>query len=196
MAPQTPPAQLAAEAAAALGWNPQFVYKQWALETGNFTSKLWVTDNNPAGIKWYPGMTYGTQGSPAPDGGYYARFADPVQGYVQFVKSNPRYSAVGSDPTVAGEAQRIQAAGWATDPNYAAKIVATPGPGPSGTSGTTDTGTSNAGGFAAPSWTRPVSVISASLYTLLGIGVVLLGIWILFNPLADISSAIRSAVRR
>jgi flagellum-specific peptidoglycan hydrolase FlgJ len=114
---------LAQQAATQLGWNPTFVLKQWALETGNFTSRLYKNDNNIAGIKWYPGMTYGTKGSAAPDGGNYAHFSDPVTGYVNFVKNNPRYSNVKNSQDVYTEAKTIAADGWATDPNYASKIM-------------------------------------------------------------------------
>jgi flagellum-specific peptidoglycan hydrolase FlgJ len=114
---------LAGQAAKSLGWNPDFIMAQWSLETGNFSSKVWKIDNNAAGIKWYPGMKYGTKGTAASDGGYYAHFSDPVTGYVNFVDNNPRYSNVSNYSTVAGEAQAVKNDGWATDPNYVSKIL-------------------------------------------------------------------------
>jgi LysM repeat protein len=115
--------ELAQEAADQLGWNEEFIKKQWALETGHFTSSVWINDHNPAGIKFYDGMDYGTKGSAASDGGHYAHFDDPVIGYVNFVKKNPRYSNVKNSLDVYTEAKTIAADGWATDPAYADKIM-------------------------------------------------------------------------
>lgn len=114
---------LAHKAAAALGWNAEFIQRQWTLETGHFKSNAWIIDHNPAGIKYYEGMTFGTKGIEANDGGHYAHFDDPAEGYIQFVKHNPRYSHVGDTQDPYFEAQNIAKSGWATDPHYADKIM-------------------------------------------------------------------------
>lgn len=114
---------LAKQAAEELGWDAGFIERQWTLETAHFTSHVWLTDNNPAGIKWYPAMTYGTKGSAANDGGFYAHFDNPVDGYVNFVKHNPRYSNVADSKDPYIEAETIAKDGWATDPDYAKKIM-------------------------------------------------------------------------
>lgn len=51
---------------------------------------------------------------------YHAAFAD----YARLISNNPRYSGVVSATTPAQAAQALQRGGYATDPNYAAKLVA------------------------------------------------------------------------
>lgn len=179
---------LAQQAASQLGWNPTFVANQWALETGNFTSHVWKTDNNPAGIKWYPGMTYGTKGTAAPDGGYYAKFSDPVNGYVNFVKNNSRYNNVGNsqDPTI--EAQTIAKDGWATDPNYASKVMHVK---VNGNPTFSPNGSTMA--FGLPDIP---GIITKTLGVIVGAGIIFLGIWIAMNPFADLTSAITSTLKQ
>lgn len=187
---------LAKQAASQLGWNPQFVEKQWALETGNFSSNVWKSDNNPAGIKWYPGMTYGTKGTAASDGGYYAKFSNPVEGYVQFVNNNKRYSNVKNYSTVQGEAQAIKNDGWATDPNYVKKILSE---NPNGNQSVTvdSSTTQDSTGltdttFGLPSASSIGKIVSQGLGILVGAGIIFMGIYITMNPLSDLSSAIYS----
>lgn len=185
---------LAQAAATQLGWNPQFIADQWALETGNFSSNLFLNYNNPAGIKWYPGMTYGTKGPAAPDGGYYANFSNPVTGYVNFVKSNPRYSNVSSSSTVAGEAALIKSDGWATDPNYVSKIT---GVNANLNAQITSAGIANGSTATAISGTGPTGnlltnfsgYMQAFLGVAAGIGIVLLGVWVALNPFSDLTTA-------
>lgn len=44
-------------------------------ESANFTSNVFVTDNNPIGYKYYEGSLWQSgRGIKAPDGGYYAKF--------------------------------------------------------------------------------------------------------------------------
>lgn len=53
----------------------------------------------------------------------YASVAESVYDYADFLQSNPRYREVGADGSdVAAFARSIAAAGYATDPEYAAKI--------------------------------------------------------------------------
>jgi flagellar protein FlgJ len=54
----------------------------------------------------------------------YSSYAEAFQDYAHMISSNPRYSAVlqqGGDAN--GMAQAVQKAGYATDPNYADKLV-------------------------------------------------------------------------
>lgn len=184
---------LAQKAAAQLGWNATFIQNQWALETGNFSSHVWKADNNPAGIKWYPGMTYGTKGTPAADGGYYAKFSDPVIGYVNFVKHNPRYSNVGNSKDPYIEAQTIAKDGWATDPNYAKKVMGVK---------VSANQVVDVGAGAIPvtqtSFGLPdvPGLISQALGILVGAGLVFLGIWIAMNPFSDLTTAITSTIKQ
>lgn len=186
---------LAQKAASQLGWSPVFVANQWALETGNFTSHVWKVDNNPAGVKWYPGMTYGTKGTAASDGGYYAHFSDPVTGYVNFVQHNHRYSNVGNSKDPYIEAQTIAKDGWATDPNYAAKVMHMKVNGNKAvdvSSNGTIPGLTNTG-FGL---SDVPNLLSKALGILVGAAIVVLGIWVAMNPLADLSSAITSTIKQ
>lgn len=172
----------AQQAANNLHWNPDVVLAQWELETGHFTSSVFQQDHNLAGIKWVnparnPGAT--GPGRKASDGGYYAHYntvADGVQGYIHFVGANPRYANVSSTQDARAEAQLLHQDGWATDPGYADKIMATIGGGSSsapitqtngngGGISVTNTGVStptpSAGAF--PSGTDIISIIDQAL---------------------------------
>jgi flagellum-specific peptidoglycan hydrolase FlgJ len=115
------------------GWDSGLIYAQWVLETGNFTSSVFVKDHNLAGIKWVsarnnPGAS--GPGVKANDGGYYAHYPNlsaGVQGYVNFIKANPRYANVKTGKTTAEQAQLLKNDGWATDPNYVSKVLSIAG---------------------------------------------------------------------
>jgi hypothetical protein len=189
---------LAKTAAQQLGWNPIFVQKQWALETGNFKSNAWKMDNNPAGIKWYPGMAFGTKGIAASDGGNYAHFSDPVTGYVQFVKHNQRYSNVSNSQDPATEAQTIARDGWATDPNYASKVMGMTVNGSQPVNIPPNSSSSTIPGLQQTAFGLPniPDLVSKSLGVIIGAGIVFLGIWVAMNPLSDLSTAIISAAKQ
>jgi flagellar protein FlgJ len=54
----------------------------------------------------------------------YDSYADSFRDYAQFMRSNPRYESVlANAQDVAGFAQGLQRAGYATDPHYAAKLT-------------------------------------------------------------------------
>ncbi|HEV2609541.1 MAG TPA: flagellar assembly peptidoglycan hydrolase FlgJ [Noviherbaspirillum sp.] len=54
----------------------------------------------------------------------YDSYADAFRDYARLLKNNPRYEKVLANATdVAGFAQGLQKAGYATDPNYAAKLT-------------------------------------------------------------------------
>lgn len=111
------------------GWDSGLIYAQWVLETGNFTSSVFKKDNNLAGIKWVsaknnPGAS--GPGSAANDGGRYAHYSNlamGVQGYINFIQANKRYSNVKTGKTLKDQATLVRQDGWATDPDYVAKVV-------------------------------------------------------------------------
>jgi hypothetical protein len=116
----------AKRAAKELGWLPEVIYSQWALETGWFKSNNFLTNNNIAGQTWYEGCGYpkGTRRSAA-EGGYYIKYPDPVIGYVNFITSNlKRYGHVKDFKTPLEQFQAIKEGGWATDPFYVSKLTA------------------------------------------------------------------------
>jgi collagenase-like PrtC family protease len=111
------------DAAKELGWLPQTIFSQWALETGWFKSFNYVHNNNIAGQTWYQACKF-PKGSARQEGGYYIKYDDPVVGYVSFVRANARrYAKVKEGKTVAEQVKALKEAGWATDPDYVNKVM-------------------------------------------------------------------------
>lgn len=116
----------AKRAAGILGWFPETVYSQWALETGWFKSNNFKSNNNIAGQTWYEGCGY-PKGTPRSqrEGGFYIKYPDPVTGYIDFITRNSRrYGKVKEFRTVEGQFQAIKDAGWAVDDAYVTKLIA------------------------------------------------------------------------
>jgi flagellar protein FlgJ len=142
--------QWASYASQQTGWDAGLIYAQWSLETGNFTSSVFVKDHNLAGIKWAsaknnPGAS--GPGSKASDGGYYAHYpslSQGVQGYVNFIKANPRYANVKTGKNIREQATLLKNDGWATDPDYVNKVLRIAG-------GSGDVSASNIGDSSVPS---------------------------------------------
>jgi collagenase-like PrtC family protease len=112
-------------AAQELGWLPQTIFSQWALETGWFKSYNYTHNNNIAGQTWYKGCGYPI-GSPRPaeEGGNYIQYPDPVLGYVAFIKANlRRYGKVKEGKTVSEQVKALKDGGWAADPDYVSKVM-------------------------------------------------------------------------
>lgn len=124
----------AQRAAAQLGVAPEALVAQAALESG--WGKSVGGDNNLFGIKagsgWH-GAVRTLQTSEYRDGRMqresaafrsYASIGDSFDDYAKLLKSNPRYAAaLGAGSDTARFAGALQKAGYATDPNYAAKIA-------------------------------------------------------------------------
>lgn len=124
----------AQRAAAQLGVAPEALVAQAALESG--WGKYVGANNNLFGIKASPGW-HGSvrtlQTSEYRDGRMqresasfrsYASIGESFDDYAKLIKSNPRYAAaLGAGNDTARFASALQKAGYATDPNYAAKIA-------------------------------------------------------------------------
>ena len=111
----------AKKAGAIVGWFPTVILAQWQVETGNFSSSNFVNNNNIAGQTWREYMPEFMKGTarPTAEGGYYIKYDDAVDGYVDFIKKNPRYSNVCTMKTEEAQIREIAARGWAVDPMYA-----------------------------------------------------------------------------
>jgi peptidoglycan hydrolase-like protein with peptidoglycan-binding domain len=111
---------LANVAAKKIRWFPETIYTQWVWETGHFTSYNFLANNNIAGQTWYEGCGH-LRGTPRPssEGGFYIKYNDPVQGYVDFIQKNHRYDNIKNGKTVEEQIDLIAKAGWAVDPRYA-----------------------------------------------------------------------------
>lgn len=117
----------AKKASSIVGWFPTVILAQWQHETGNFSSPNFVNNNNIAGQTWRDYMPEFMKGTARPkaEGGYYIKYDDAVDGYTDFIQSNKRYSHVKDERTEEGQIRAIAAAGWAVDPEYAAKLINT-----------------------------------------------------------------------
>ena len=129
----------AVDASAALGVSPHVLLAQAALETGWGKHELQGADgkshnlfNIKAGKNW-TGATVSTDvteyvnGKPVQQAANfkaYASYGEAFADYARLLKSNPRYSAAieqGGD--AAAFARGLQSGGYATDPQYAEKIM-------------------------------------------------------------------------
>jgi hypothetical protein len=63
-----------------------WIISQARHETANFTSNVYLANNNPMGMK-VPSVRkfLGTTGTKAPDGGYYAKYINDTQGFQDFL---------------------------------------------------------------------------------------------------------------
>lgn len=115
----------AKEASAIIGWFLTVVFAQWQHETGHFTSSDFTKNNNIAGQTWQSYMSLSMKGSERPsiEGGYYIQYEDPVIGYVDFIQKNGRYAGVKPKVTEEEQIYEIAACGWATDKEYALKLI-------------------------------------------------------------------------
>lgn len=131
----------AQKAASEIGVDPHALLAQAALETGwgkavpgNAAGE---SSNNLFGIKagsQWPGATVKVPTLEFEDGvavrkvdtfRSYDSAADSFRDYARLIRDNPRYEdAVGSGQNVASFASALQQGGYATDPDYARKIVA------------------------------------------------------------------------
>jgi flagellar protein FlgJ len=130
---------LAKRTGAALGVDPRALVAQAALETGwgdhQIRDQRGVSGNNLFGVKAdasWRGERIGVSTLEYEGVRFVPRFehfraypsiAEGFAGYEEFLANNPRYTQAlknGSDPST--YAHELQAAGYATDPDYAAKI--------------------------------------------------------------------------
>jgi flagellar protein FlgJ len=130
----------AEKAAAALGVAPEVLLAQSALETGwgrhMIAGPGGANSFNLFGIKadtrWsgsavnVPTLEY-VDGIPERQRASFRSYTSPAESfadYVDFLRSNPRYrEALAKAPDPEGYLRGLQAAGYATDPNYADKIL-------------------------------------------------------------------------
>lgn len=129
----------AVEASRATGIPARFLVAQAALETGWGKFELKNADGSPshnlfnikAGKRW-GGDTVSTSTTEYSNGvasrenarfRSYGSYADSFRDYARLIGSNPRYAAVVGQDDATAFARGLQAAGYATDPNYADKLA-------------------------------------------------------------------------
>jgi len=129
----------AVEASRATGIPARFLVAQAALETGWGKYELKNADGSPshnlfnikAGKRW-GGDTVSTATTEYSNGvatresarfRSYGSYADSFRDYARLIGTNPRYAAVVGEDDATAFARGLQAAGYATDPNYADKLA-------------------------------------------------------------------------
>lgn len=129
----------AKSAAEKLGIPEKFMVAQAALETGWGRGELHHSDGQPtynlfnikAGRNWTgPTVEVETteyvQGRPVTEKARfraYGSYAEAFADYARLISESPRYAGVVGEQDAARFAQGLQRAGYATDPQYAAKVV-------------------------------------------------------------------------
>lgn len=129
----------AVEASRATGIPARFLVAQAALETGWGKFELKNADGTPshnlfnikAGKSW-SGDTVSTATTEYVNGAAtrenarfraYGSYADSFRDYANLIRNNPRYAAVVGQSDATAFARGLQAAGYATDPQYAEKLA-------------------------------------------------------------------------
>ncbi len=129
----------AVEASRATGIPARFLVAQAALETGWGKFELKNADGTPshnlfnikAGRSW-SGDTVSTATTEYVNGAAtrenarfraYGSYADSFRDYANLIRNNPRYAAVVGQSDATAFARGLQAAGYATDPQYADKLA-------------------------------------------------------------------------
>lgn len=120
----------AIEASKSTGLDPRLIVAQAALESGYGQH---APGNNLFGIKSHgqPGgnvlpTTEVVNGQPVQTTDSFRAYASPadsVAGYADFINSNPRYAAVKGAQGLDAQIQAMGASGYATDPQYGAKLA-------------------------------------------------------------------------
>lgn len=115
----------ALKASQATGVDPRIILGQAALESDYGRH---APNNNYFGIKG-PGQSLATteviNGQPVRTTASFRGYASPdasVAGYANFINSNPRYRPLRSAQGLDAQLRALGASGYATDPNYAAKV--------------------------------------------------------------------------
>jgi hypothetical protein len=146
----------ATAAAEQTGIDPRIIVAQAALESGWGRS---APGNNFFGIKSHGqdgGQTLSTteviDGQTVRINDSFRTYGSPeesVQGYADFIRQNPRYRAVMEAEGLEAQVAALGASGYATDPDYAAKImqIASSLPAPNATITPNEDGTLSGGGF-------------------------------------------------
>jgi hypothetical protein len=114
----------ALDVSSVIGWSPLFIMAQWRDETGNFSSPNFVNNNNIAGQTWTPNCGC-LKGTPRPkvEGGWYIKYEDAAQGYIDFIQKNSRYDHVKNLKTPEEQAKAVAEQGWAVAPDYLDKLL-------------------------------------------------------------------------
>lgn len=116
----------AMKASQATGVDPRIIVAQAAIESGYGKH---APGNNLFGIKGGNGPALATKevinGQPVNTTARFQQFASPgdsVQGYADFINSNPRYGDLKAAQGLDAQLQALGASGYATDPAYSAKV--------------------------------------------------------------------------
>lgn len=115
-----------------IGVSAEIIFAQLALESNWGRSELTRTANNFAGIKAVGNQPYVVRRTREVINGIstyvqakfrsYSSVQEGIEGYGRFITENPRYRSFINATNLEDELRAIQASGYATDPQYSAKL--------------------------------------------------------------------------
>jgi hypothetical protein len=105
----------AKQASLKTGIDADLIFAQWQIESAHFTSPNFRNNNNLAGQTWTPQYPEFMKGTPRPakEGGYYVKYPNALDGYIDFLSKNHRYDNVKTGKTEEEQAHLIAFDGWA-----------------------------------------------------------------------------------
>lgn len=110
-----------AQAAVESGWGNHIAgNNMFGIKAAGKHTPYWTGDYVTAGTTEYQNGSYVPQNS---NFRKYASIGDSVKDHTYFLQQNKRYAAVFTAKTPEEQAKALQAAGYATDPNYAGKLI-------------------------------------------------------------------------
>jgi flagellar protein FlgJ len=120
------PKALLAQAAIETGWGQHMIHNTSGQNSHNLfgikADRRWQGDRAIVNTIEFEQGVASTKKAPFR---FYDSFADSMQDYVGFVKQNPRYeAAVKQSQSPQNYFSELQKAGYATDPDYANKVIA------------------------------------------------------------------------
>lgn len=115
---------LVAQAALETGWGRHELKKANGVSSHNLfnikAGRSWTGDSVDTTTTEYRNGTAGREGARFRA---YGSYAESFQDYARLIRNNPRYAALLGQDDAQAFAQGLQAAGYATDPMYAAKLA-------------------------------------------------------------------------
>lgn len=112
-----------AQAAIESGWGQHIVgNNMFGIKAAGEHSPYWHGDYVTAGTTEYQNGGYVPQNSRFRK---YASISDSIRDHTYFLQQNKRYAPVFSASTPEEQANALKAAGYATDPQYASKLIST-----------------------------------------------------------------------
>jgi flagellum-specific peptidoglycan hydrolase FlgJ len=115
------PSVIMAQAALETGWGASVVgNNMFGIKASGATSPYWKGNSVSADTEEVIGGETGTYNLAFRQ---YANVQDSISDHTYFLRQNSRYASVFTAKTPENQCNALQAAGYATDPNYASKLI-------------------------------------------------------------------------